>query len=89
MSDEEAPSGRWVSPNDMLQAAKEHMLEGRDPASNEEWTKVVNFVAFNVGAGTEQSICELFRMIFDIPLDEESVREIAEYQEQLKGDAKD
>ena len=89
MSDEEAPSGRWVSPNDMLQAAKEHMLEGRDPASNEEWAKVVNFVAFNVGAGIEQSICELFRMIFDIPLDEESVREIAEYQEQLKRDAKD
>ena len=89
MPDEGAPSGRFVSPNDMLQAAKEHMLEGRDPTSHEDWARLVNFVAFNVGVGTEKSICELFRMIFDIPLDEEAVREIAEHQEKLKGDAKD
>lgn len=86
MADDEARPGRWVSPNDMLEAAKELMLEGRDPTSHEDWARVVNFVASNVQPETEESICELFRMIFDIPLDEEEVKEIAEYQRKLKKD---
>ena len=76
----EKEKGRWVSPNDMMKEAKEQMLEGRVPSTRKDWMLVVNFVAANVQKGLEVDCCKIFRLIFDIPLSENDVYEIAQYQ---------
>ena len=72
---------RMVSPNDMLQAAKEHMLGGREPEGHDDWMQILNFVAFNISAGLEQPILQLFGRMYGIP--KSAMRyadEIAAYQ---------
>ncbi len=78
-----------VSPNDMFAAAKEHMLEGSDPVSDKDWQMVINFVAFNTGAGFELSVTKLFAKMYDCPLEEETVIAIAEAQVKAKASADD
>jgi len=71
---------RLVSPNEMLDAAKRIQLDGREPETNDDWVLVLNFVAFNAAAGLEREICKLFAMIYDMPLADRYVQEIADYQ---------
>jgi hypothetical protein len=76
--------GRFVSPNEMMRAAKDIMLEGREPESPNDWALIVNFVATNVAAGLEESASKLFRVLYSIPLTEEQVVKIAQFQAQRR-----
>jgi hypothetical protein len=77
-------TGNLVSPNEMLEKAKEFMLAGREPQDFEDWSRVINFVAFNTAQGVELEVCNLFAVLFDIPLLPEDVAAIVKYQQDLK-----
>lgn len=72
------------SPDELLAGAKEHMLHGRDPESEEDWAQVVNYFAFHIACGLEVEACKLLRVLYDIPLSEKYVVEIAEFQAKNK-----
>jgi len=73
-----------VSPNDIMDAAKETHLDGREPTTEMDWILVMNFIAFNIATGVEESVCKLMKMMYDIPLEDEAIQEIAEFQRQSK-----
>lgn len=81
MTDEKV---RWVSPNQIHKAAKEMMLDGREPKTEEDWCLCVNFWASNV-ANSQVEVCILLSKLFDCPLSREYVVEIAEYQARKAG----
>lgn len=70
------------SPDEMLEAAKKEMLEGREPTTREDWAKVVNFWAFNIqkGLGLEENVCLLLWKLYNVPLTEQEIRTIARSQ---------
>jgi hypothetical protein len=72
--------GRLVSPNDMMAAAKEQMLDGREPEGRDDWILVVNFVAANIQAEVAESATLVFKTLFSIPLDDELIKEIVQFQ---------
>lgn len=73
-------AGRFVSPDQVMQAAKDHMLNGREPASNDDWAKVVNFIAFNMDAALADTICKVMKSLYDIPLSDDEISDIVEFQ---------
>lgn len=75
---------RFVSPNEMLDAAKVHMLEGRDPESRDDWIRVMNFMALNVHKDVAKPACRLLAMIYSMPLTEAEVDKIVDHQQQQK-----
>ena len=82
-------SGRLLSLDEMMAAAREHMLSGTEPASQEDWVKVVNFMAANIASGLEVQACRLLTHIYDMPLTMDEVTLIAEYQAAQKGKRND
>lgn len=75
---------RTITPNEMFDAAKKTMLDGRDPKTRDEWVEIVNFVAFNTAIGVEVEVARLFRVLYKVPLSEEDVVYIAEAQNAYK-----
>lgn len=75
---------RLVSPNEMFQAAKDMQLEGREPESNHDWILVINFIAANTAEGLEKSVCKLSKMLYNIPLSDEAIEQIADFQHNHK-----
>lgn len=72
------------TPDECVQFAKDLMLDGRDPVTPHDWALILNCVAANMLEGTEESICALFRAIYQIPLKESYCRAIGQYQLELK-----
>lgn len=77
-------AGNWVSPNQMMEAAKKHMLEGREPQSQEDWAQVVNFFAANIMKGMEEVCVPLVCKLFDVPLPDEFIIEVCKFQMERK-----
>jgi hypothetical protein len=73
-----------VSPNDLQKAAIAMMLEGREPKTDEDWAKCVNFWAANIAKGLEESACHLLKRLFDCPLPDEDIEIIAKFQANKK-----
>jgi len=71
---------RLRTPDEMLASAKEHMLNGRDPVTREDWQRVINFVAFNTTPEAADAVCRLMRMIYEIPLSEDDIHAIVLFQ---------
>jgi hypothetical protein len=69
-----------VSPNEMHQAACDQMLEGRQPVTEEDWVKVVNFYAANVAAEVQPTGVTFMAMIMGCPLPSEYVERISAFQ---------
>jgi hypothetical protein len=69
-----------VSPNDMMAAAKEEMLEGREPESKEDWINIVRFLAVNIHRDLVHGALKLFRVMYHIPLTEREIRGIVSFQ---------
>ncbi len=76
--------GKFISPNDALQQAKDLMLEGRDPESEDDWILIVNCWGGNFIEGTEVSLCNILRLLLKVPLNEDQVTAIAEFQARKK-----
>jgi hypothetical protein len=71
------------SPNELLEAAKEHMLDGRDPVTDKDWALAVNFIAANVHSEMEEFM-PLLMTILQCPLDEQQIVEITAFQAERK-----
>jgi hypothetical protein len=72
------------SPEEFMQAAKDMQLDGREPETVDDWNTVMNFVAFNTARGSELAVCRLFKVLYDVPLAEEQLVMIVEFQSMYK-----
>ena len=75
---------KLVSPNSMLEAARQEMLGGLEPRGRRDWALIADFVAFNVASGLERDLLKIFKFLYDIPLEDELLREIADSQADRK-----
>lgn len=73
-------SGRLVSPNELLEAGKTQMLDGREPSTKEDWVMLFNFFAINISQGIEEETCLLLSKIYDVPLTDDEIKTIAQFQ---------
>tara|TARA_Y100000310_G_scaffold275485_2_gene292048 strand:- start:335 stop:598 length:264 start_codon:yes stop_codon:yes gene_type:complete len=84
-----------ISPNDMITAAKDQMIDGREPTSDDDWILIANFVldqvhdqlvdeAANIASGLELVATPLVLKLYDSPLDQSTVEEIAKFQARAK-----
>lgn len=76
--------GRFVSPNEMFKAAKDRMLNGKEPKTPEDWMRVVNFFACNIADGLELPATELMCKILHVPLKPETIKYIVGEQIKLR-----
>jgi hypothetical protein len=74
---------RMISPNDLHDAAKQIMLKDKEPVTDKDWQLCVNFWAANV-SNTEVEICKLMKRIYNCPLPDEEIAEIASFQAESK-----
>jgi hypothetical protein len=72
-----------ISPNDLHGAAKQLMLKDKEPVTDKDWQLCVNFWAANVSVA-EVEICKLMKRIYNCPLSDEDVTEIAIFQAESK-----
>ena len=77
-------ASRMISPNELQAGAKEAYLDGKEPSTMRDWQLCVNFWAANVSSKLEESCCLLMSRIFDCPLSDEMVKEIAQHQAKAK-----
>jgi len=84
------------SPNAMVsQACREYKIPIRDKHdgyTKNEWSKILNFVAWNVADGLEKDVLILFRHLFEScgqRITEDEVKLIADYQANMKKGAID
>lgn len=68
------------SPNEIFEASKEQMLDGRDPATREDWMLLANFWAYNLAPEVVEPAMALMVMLYDAPLDPRALSEIIEFQ---------
>lgn len=68
------------SPNELMEAAKEYMLQGRSPESREDWMLVMNFMAANIQWQVAEIACIVLAQVYQMPLSREEVKKIVAYQ---------
>jgi hypothetical protein len=68
------------SPNELVAAAREQMLDGREPESREDWVRIMNFLAFNVHPVAAVPTCRLMAKMYDMPLSEQEIEKIVAFQ---------
>jgi hypothetical protein len=68
------------TPNEMMESAKDMMLDGRVPTSFNDWYLIVNFLAHNVAPEIALEACLLMRVLYDIPISEEGIEQIVLFQ---------
>ena len=71
---------RMVSPNEMMQGAIDNMLDGAWPVSDTDWQKVINFIAHNLDPAVALPATLLFKAMYEIPLEDEEIKEIVRFQ---------
>jgi hypothetical protein len=72
--------GTWRSPNEMFDAAKTMMLDGREPIDERDWELIVNFLAANVHPDVATAAVPLVCMLFDCPLRKQTIQDIVAFQ---------
>ena len=70
----------WKTPEEMMAAAKEWQLQGRDPKSEQDWRSVVSFWAVNVAPEVTDSAVRLLCRLFNCPLSMDTVTQIVTQQ---------
>lgn len=73
-------NGRLVSPNEMLEAGKIQMLDGKEPSNKEDWVMLFNFFAVNIANGLEEQACLLLGKIYGVPLTDDEIKSIVQFQ---------
>jgi len=68
-----------VSPNDLFKASKEYMLEGREPASTEDWLLMVNFWVVNIEKSVRVPATLILVKLFAVPVTVEQVKKIIDF----------
>ena len=77
-------TSRLVSPNEMMQAAQDIMLDGKEPTSTKDYELVINFMASNMPVEVSEVACQLMAKIFDMPLTRSEISAIAQFQNKAK-----
>lgn len=72
------------SPNDLLAAGKDIMLEGKDPETENDWLMLVNFWAANIHSEVQPVAIQLMCKIYDAPVTDYQVEAICQYQAECK-----
>jgi DNA phosphorothioation-dependent restriction protein DptG len=75
---------KMISPNELHDAAKKIMLNGREPETDHDWYLVINFWASNVDRKVSKEICKLMRKIYDCPIEDKAIEEICKFQASRK-----
>jgi hypothetical protein len=75
---------KLCSPNELLKAAKDQMLAGADPHTDEEWARVFNFLAANIAPGVQPAALLFFRAMYDVPLTKDEICAISKFQIERK-----
>jgi len=70
---------RLLSPNDLFAAAKQVMLEGREPESRKDQLLIMNFIVVNIHVVVRPSACKLLNEILNMGLQDSDILEIIEY----------
>ena len=70
-----------ISPDQMLAAGIEEMLDGRQPTTREDWQILMNFFACNMQPGIAGPACRLMAAIYDIPITDEEIADIVLFQQ--------
>lgn len=81
---DETKNGRFISPNEMMKAGKNSMLDGREPSSKEDWVRLFNFFAVNISQGLEEQTCLLLGRLYYSPLTDDEIKSIAQFQHSEK-----
>lgn len=68
------------TPNEMVVAACEQMLDGNMPKDRDDWVQVMNFAAFNLHPGAAMPACLILRTLYDMPLSDDDVQGIVDFQ---------
>ena len=80
ITDEAEAKPTYRSPAEMMKAANEFMLDGRGPVTTTDWYKVMNFCAANVHPAVAESACLLIKMLYNMPIPDEDVKNIVAFQ---------
>jgi hypothetical protein len=71
---------QMMSPNAMLEEAKNLMLEGREPETPRDWAILMNCLAANISPEVAQPACRLIARLYSMPLTTPEVDEIVAFQ---------
>jgi hypothetical protein len=71
---------RLVTPDEMMAAGIEMMLDGYMPRCEEDWEMLINFFATNADPTIARSLCRLMKLIYDIPLSDDVIDQIVRFQ---------
>jgi hypothetical protein len=71
---------KFISPDDLQQAACDQMLSSNQPVTDSDWMLCVNFWAANIEAKAAKSVCNLMAMLYGCPLDSSTIAQIADFQ---------
>jgi hypothetical protein len=69
-----------ISPDELLQMVCETELNGREPISYMDWVIVINSIAYNTDIILAESVCQLMRVLYQMPLTEDQVFDIVAQQ---------
>lgn len=75
---------RPTSPNELFEAAKDAMLDGREPKTPRDWALIINFIAYNIADGLELPATLLMAKLLGAPLGEDYIERIVKHQVDLK-----
>lgn len=70
-----------VSPNEIMAAAKEHMLNGNEPTSRDDYLRIVNFLAVNVHKDIAVPAIKLMKTMYDMPIQDSDIEQIVAFQQ--------
>lgn len=71
---------KLVSPNEMMAAAKEEMLGGREPETETDWELIMNFLAVNIHHEVAMPACKVMAKLYDMPLTDNQIEQIVAFQ---------
>jgi hypothetical protein len=69
-----------VSPNELLEAAQDEMLEGRKPQGKRDWEIILNFMAFNLHKDLGSAALRLMARMYQMPVSDKECDEIWNFQ---------
>jgi len=81
-------SKNQTSPDELVTEARKQMLDGKEPKTYKDWALIMNFLAFNLERESCLIGCKLIRTLYNMPLSDDQVRSIVDYQQARKNGVK-
>ena len=72
------------SPDEVMSAAIEMMLDGKEPTTLHDQMRLVNFIAVNTAPGLSLATCRLMKVLYPTQLglvSDASIEQVVEFQE--------